>query len=243
MPNENNIIIPKHVAIIMDGNGRWAQSLGKNRLFGHKKGADVVFNTVEHIASLGSEVLTLFAFSSENWKRPEDEVKGLMELFAFSIKHQTKRLHENNIKVRFIGDRSKFSTSLNKAIDKAQNLTLNNQKFILNVAVNYGGRWDIVNACRQIVNDSLTKHIDIQAIDEAFFNQYLSCTNDVDLLIRTGGEFRVSNFLLWNLAYSEIFISNKLWPDFTNQDIDEAFAFFSKRERRFGMISEQVSGN
>lgn len=231
--------IPKHVAIIMDGNGRWAKKQGKMRLFGHRAGVKAVREAVSFAAEKGIKCLTLFAFSSENWRRPEQEVKGLMELFTWALSNEVRSLHKNNIKLRVIGDISRFSDVLRAGINSAENLTANNDGLVLNIAVNYGGRWDIVQAVKKIIelnNGSITAEM----ISEDLIESQLSESLDVDLLIRTGGEKRVSNFLLWQLAYSEIYISDVLWPDFSKNIFAQALDYFYKRERRFGCTGEQI---
>lgn len=233
-------VLPRHLAIIMDGNGRWAQKRGEIRVKGHKEGANAVYRIVKHSALIGINTLTLFAFSSENWKRPITEVNALMELFAFSLKKEAKELHQNNIKVRIIGDKSKFSKSLQKAITYIEELTVNNTVMTLNIAANYGGRADITKSFIDIAKEIESGNLTSLDIDEGLIQKYLYEPLDVDLLIRTGGEKRISNFLLWQIAYAEIFVTDTLWPDFDIKDMDEALDFFSKRERRFGMTSSQI---
>lgn len=234
--------VPKHVAIIMDGNGRWGQKRGKIRLFGHRQGAKAVSRTVEAAARLSIKTLTLFAFSSENWKRPQDEVSGLMELFAQVLQSERETLHKNGIKVRFVGDLARFSPKLNRAILECEELTYNNTNLTLNIALNYGGRWDVVQAAKALASQVAQGELKAEQIDEALFKQHLAVTEDVDLLIRTGGENRISNFLLYQCAYSEFYVTSTLWPDFDRSDLEEALAYFASRERRFGMTSAQVQG-
>lgn len=234
--------LPNHVAIIMDGNGRYGQRLGKIRLFGHRQGAKAVSRTVESAARLGLKHLTLFAFSSENWKRPQDEVDGLMELFAQVLQSERERLHQNGIKVRFIGDLTRFSPQLNQAIAECEELTQNNSHMTLNIALNYGGRWDIAQAARALAHEVARGKLSADAIDEAQLKAHLAVSEDVDLLIRTGGEHRISNFLLYQCAYSEFYVTDTLWPDFGRADLEAALAYFASRERRFGMTSAQVQG-
>lgn len=238
--SQGEVAIPRHLAIIMDGNGRWAQKRGLMRLMGHKQGAKAVTKTVEAAARRGISILTLFAFSSENWKRPESEVNGLMELFAKVLKSERKRIHENQIKVKFVGDLSRFSAKLRQAITEFEELTKDNQRMLLNIAINYGGRWDIVQASKNIAKQVVQGKLQIEDISEQVFSQNLNVIDDVDLLIRTGGENRISNFLLYQCAYAEILILDSLWPDFDEQTVDQAIAYFNRRERRFGMTSEQV---
>lgn len=234
--------IPHHVAIIMDGNGRWAKSKGKPRVFGHSQGANTLTIIVKHAVLLHINTLSVFAFSSENWKRPKAEVNSLLHLFSLSIKRELKELIENDIRIKFIGDLSKFPSSLQKQMLDAMEKSKNNQGLHLNVAVNYGGRWDIFNACKLYMQDVLQQNKNIDNLDETTFKEYLSEACDVDLLIRTGGEYRVSNFLLYQAAYAECYFTDVLWPDFKEADLDQAIAFYQRRERRFGMISEQIRG-
>lgn len=233
--------VPRHLAIIMDGNGRWAKKRGMMRLMGHRQGARAVTRTVEFAASLGVSVLTLFAFSSENWKRPPEEVSGLMELFASVLKSERDRLHKNNIKVRFVGDLSRFSEKLRKAVAELQQLTASNTAMQLNIAINYGGRWDITQAARSLALDVRAGLIAPEDITEQSIQERLTVLDDVDLLIRTGGESRISNFLLYQCAYSEFYVCEALWPDFDEEQIRAAVTYFNSRERRFGMTSEQVA--
>lgn len=235
----NNITIPRHLAIIMDGNGRWATRRGLFRVSGHQQGANTVKEIVKSAASIGINELTLFAFSSENWKRPKNEVQALMQLFSLSLKTQTKKLHQNNIKLKIIGDTTAFSEALQQAIKKAEALTAKNTGLTLNVAVNYGGRWDITNALKNIVQKVHVGDLNINDITEHTISDNIA-TKDVDLLIRTGGEFRISNFLLWQCAYAEFYVTDTLWPDFNDDEFLKALVFFSSRERRFGMTSSQL---
>ena len=235
----DGIIIPRHLAIIMDGNGRWATRRGLFRVSGHQQGANTVKDIVKSAASIGINELTLFAFSSENWKRPKNEVQSLMQLFSLSLKTQTKKLHQNNVKLKIIGDTKAFSDTLQKAIKKSEELTCNNTGLTLNIAVNYGGRWDITNAFCNIVKKVEQGFINAKDITEQTISDNIA-TNDVDLLIRTGGEFRISNFLLWQCAYAEFYITDTLWPDFNDDEFLKALKFFTSRERRFGMTSSQI---
>ena len=234
--------LPSHIAIVMDGNGRWAVKQGKPRTFGHKAGVDAVKAIVETCAELGVECLTVFAFSSENWRRPEEEVSVLMSLFVSALEREVEKLHKNGVCLTFIGDRSRFGSKLRAGIDKAENLTCHNQKLRLNVAANYGGQWDVVNACRQVVDKASQGLIANDQIDETFFSQHLCLAEQppVDLFIRTGGERRISNFLLWQVAYSELYFTDILWPDFSKAQLEEALAWFAQRERRFGQTSAQI---
>lgn len=234
--------LPKHVAIIMDGNGRWAQLRGKHRTFGHKAGAESVRRAVAFARKKGIQSLTLFAFSSENWKRPEEEVSVLMELFFTVLKREVKKLHKHNVKLNIIGDTQGFSAKLQQRIKEAEELTANNTSLTLNIAANYGGRWDITEAARQLAKSVQEGKLNVNDISEEKLAQQLTLADQPvpDLLIRTGGEHRISNFLLWQLAYAEFYFADVLWPDFDDQAFAQAIADFSCRERRFGLTSEQV---
>ncbi len=232
-----NLKIPHHLAVIMDGNGRWAQNHGKVRVSGHQEGANAVRRIITDSANMGVKELTLFAFSSENWKRPALEVNALMTLFVKAIRQETSNLLENGICTKVIGDKSRFPKILQKQIDVLEDTTKDCKVMRLNIAANYGGRWEILKAAKSLL--SLQKD-EQEALTEEKFSALMSIPCDVDLLIRTGGEQRISNFLLWQCAYAEIFFSKTLWPDFGKDDLVEAFTFFSGRERRFGMTSEQV---
>ncbi len=235
--------MPQHVAIIMDGNGRWAKEKGKHRTFGHKSGVKAVRASVSYALKNGVKVLTLFAFSSENWNRPTEEIGVLMELFKMVLGSEVKKLHKNNVSLRIIGDTSRFDSKLIKKIRDAETLTEKNDALILNVAANYGGRWDIVNATKELITHVQAGQIDIADVDESTFTRFISTANlpVVDLLIRTGGEQRISNFLLWQIAYAELYFSNDFWPDFNEAAFQAAVQAFTDRQRRFGKTSEQVS--
>lgn len=237
--------IPRHIAIIMDGNGRWAKQRLQPRFMGHRAGVRAVEGIVKHCVATGVEVLSLFAFSSENWRRPGKEVNLLMELFSHALENQVKRLHKNNIRLNIIGDISRFSAPLQQQIADAMALTIENDGLILNIAANYGGRWDITQSVRQIANKIQSGELQPEQIDETLLASHLVTADlpEPDLFIRTGGEHRISNFLLWQLAYTELYFTEKLWPEFTAQDLDIAIESFSSRERRFGRTSEQLSGN
>lgn len=234
--------MPRHVAIIMDGNGRWAQLRGKHRTFGHKAGAEAVRAAVAFCRKRGIEALTLFAFSSENWKRPEQEVSVLMELFFTVLKREVKKLHKHNVRLRIIGDVSGFSQRLQQRIVEAEQLTANNSALQLNIAANYGGRWDISQAARQLAERVAAGTMNSAEVNETTLAECMQLANQPapDLLIRTGGEHRISNFLLWQLAYAEFYFSQVLWPDFDDREFAAAIADFSCRERRFGLTSEQI---
>jgi len=233
--------LPKHVAIIMDGNGRWAESRNKKRTFGHKAGVEKTREIVEHSAKLGIESLTLFAFSSENWSRPKEEVSYLMELFVIALKREVKMLDKNRVKLKFIGDIGQFATRLQQSIAEAEEQTGANDGLLLNIAANYGGRWDIVNA----VNRCIDKAVVGRALTEKDIESHLATYGlpELDLLIRTGGEKRISNFLIWQAAYAEFYFSEKLWPDFDSEAYDKALADYAERQRRFGQTSAQLESN
>ena len=232
--------IPAHVAIVMDGNGRWAKRRRRPRTFGHQAGVKALRDTVKYCGRLGVAELTVFAFSSENWNRPQQEVSRLMELFMRALDKETRELHENSVRVRFIGDLDAFAPELREKIRQAEQLTRANDRMTLNVAVSYGGRWDIVQAARRIAQEVADGHIQPGQIDESLFASRLSLNSDPDLFIRTGGEMRISNFLLWHSAYTELYFSPALWPDFDAQAMDEAIAAYRTRERRFGLTGEQA---
>jgi undecaprenyl diphosphate synthase len=232
--------VPRHVAIIMDGNGRWAKHRFLPRVAGHRKGVDAVRSTVQGCAERGVEALTLFAFSSENWRRPAEEVSLLMQLFVSALQQEVERLHKNGIRFRVIGDLSRFDPALVELIAKAQQLTAGNSGLTLTVAANYGGRWDIMQA----VNRLRAEHGGSSAPwTETQLQAHLALSDlpEPDLFIRTGGEQRVSNFLLWQLAYTEFYFTDTLWPDFDAQALDQAIVSYQQRERRFGRTSEQVA--
>jgi len=237
--------IPQHVAIIMDGNGRWAQSRSKNRVAGHKAGVETVRSSVTSARTLGVKALTLFAFSSENWLRPESEVSVLMELFMFVLTREVKRLHKNGIRFQIIGDVSRFSEKLQKKIKESEALTKNNTDMVLSVAANYGGRWDITQATKRIAEQVSNKELALEDISEALVDEHTSLGDlpDLDLLIRTGGDYRISNFLLWQAAYAEFYFTDVLWPDFDSDAFKEAIYSFDKRERRFGLTGDQIKKN
>ncbi len=237
-----NTHIPTHIAIVMDGNGRWAKSRHLPRVAGHKRGVETVREIVRHCAERGVEVLTLFAFSSENWRRPEAEVSALMELFINALRSRVQELHENAIRLRFIGARETFSAKLQQAIQDAETLTASNTGMQLVIAANYGGRWDIAQAAQALARQVAAGEMAPEQINpEAMAGRV--CAHDLpepDLFIRTGGEQRISNFLLWQLAYTELYFTPLLWPDFNADALDQAMADFASRQRRFGQTGEQV---
>ena len=230
---------PRHVAIIMDGNGRWAKQRGQLRAIGHRAGLKAVRNAVKFASQKQITALTLYAFSSENWNRPEKEVDALMSLFIYALNHEVKKLHKNNIQLRIVGDISRFSAQLQNMIESAQKLTASNTGLKLNIAANYGGRWDIVNAAKCLIEDVQGQKLSADQVDENSFKQYLCLNNlpEVDLVIRTGGEYRVSNFLLWQIAYAELYFTEVLWPDFDEMVFQSAINEFMERERRFGEVN------
>ncbi|WP_338027184.1 polyprenyl diphosphate synthase [Colwellia maritima] len=234
--------IPAHIAIIMDGNGRWAQAQGKRRVTGHKAGVESVRAVVKGARKAGVKALTLFAFSSENWQRPEKEVSVLMDLFMYVLTREVKRLHKNNICFQVIGDVSRFSDKLQKSIKKSEQLTANNDGLILSIAANYGGRWDIANAAKILASQVKNSEISLEDIDEKLLHSQ-TCLAELpalDLLIRTGGDYRISNFLLWQAAYAELYFTDILWPDFDEEQFEKAIDVFDQRERRYGQTGEQV---
>ncbi|MBF0750955.1 MULTISPECIES: polyprenyl diphosphate synthase [unclassified Pasteurella] len=232
--DKNNI--PEHIAIIMDGNGRWAKQQNKLRIFGHTHGVAAVSRAVSYARQIGVKVLTLYAFSSENWNRPAQEVNALMTLFMQALDREVKKLHKNDVRLKIIGDTSRFSERLQEKIAKAEHLTEKNTALTLNIAANYGGCWDIVQATRQIADKVKKNEINPEEITEQYFQLHLATQNQpqVDLLIRTSGEQRVSNFLLWQIAYAELCFLDVLWPDFGKKDFNQAIASYQQRHRRFG---------
>jgi len=239
---EAQITTPRHVAVIMDGNGRWARRRALPRHAGHRAGIKPVRATVELCAQSGVSALTLFAFSSENWRRPVDEVRGLMSLFVDALEREVEELDANGIRVRFIGEVDALSPTLRRATEAAEARTEKNSRMDLLVAVAYGGRWDLVQAARKLAAEAAAGRLDPAAIDEAKVASALQTAGypSVDLLIRTGGEKRVSNFLLWDIAYAELYFSDVLWPDFTAAELKKAFEFYARRQRRFGRTGEQI---
>ncbi|NLD67903.1 MAG: di-trans,poly-cis-decaprenylcistransferase [Limnobacter sp.] len=237
--------VPQHVAIIMDGNGRWATSRRLPRVAGHAKGVDAVRRTVDACARRGVRFLTLFAFSSENWRRPPDEVSVLMRLFITALEREVVQLHDNGIRLRVIGDLSAFEPRLRQLIAQAETRTAGNTRMTLSVAANYGGRWDILQAFRALLAERPELADDPSQLDEEALSAKLAMAwaPEPDLFIRTGGEQRISNFLLWQLAYTELYFTDALWPDFDAAALDLAFASFRSRERRFGRTSAQLAAD
>ncbi len=237
--------IPEHVAIVMDGNGRWAERQGKPRAAGHKAGVESVRRVMEVCGQTGVKVLTLFAFSSENWKRPKSEVNLLLDLFLIALKQEIKRINKRNVRLRVIGDVSAFPHKLQQRIMDAERLTADNDGLLLQIAANYGGRWDITQAARSLARKVQAGELDADAIDEAEMGQAMSFSDvpDPDLFIRTGGEQRISNFLLWQSAYTEFYFTDVLWPDFHEVEIRAAMKEFAGRERRFGLTGAQLESS
>lgn len=234
--------LPNHLAIIMDGNGRWAKQKGMLRVFGHENGTTSVRKTVEACAKLGIKHLTLYAFSTENWKRPKSEVDTLMNLLIKSLKKELKTLNENNIRLQSIGNTSQLPTSALRELNEVIEKTKTNNRMVLTLALSYGSREEILQVVKTISDKVKNNIISIAEIDESIINQHLYTHNlpDVDLLIRTSGEYRISNFLLWQIAYAELYFIDVLWPDFTEEHLYEAIVSYQKRERRFGKTSEQI---
>ncbi|KAA0874667.1 polyprenyl diphosphate synthase [Nitrincola tapanii] len=237
-----SLSIPRHIAIIMDGNNRWAKARHLPSLAGHKAGVESVRQVIEGCLEQGVGVLTLFAFSSENWKRPELEVRGLMELFMLSLKSEAKKLHKHGIRLKIIGDRQRFSAKLQKKMQEVEALTAGNSALVLNVAANYGGRWDILQAAQKLAIHCRDQHLDPEQMTEADLHAFTSLADlpDPDLCIRTGGEQRISNFLIWQSAYTELYFSPAFWPDFSKAELLAAIQDYAKRQRRFGQTSEQL---
>jgi len=228
-------IVPHHIAIVMDGNGRWAKKRFLPRIAGHKQGVDALSDCVKACLERGVRVLTVFAFSSENWNRPSDEVSGLMDLLVLALAKQVPRLNANGVQLHFIGDRQRLSGKVQAGLLEAESKTAGNQRLIFNVCFNYGGRWDIAQAAQKLASQG--EAITEQSLDRAMA---LAHVPDPDLLIRTGGELRISNFMLWQAAYSELYFSDRLWPEFDEATLDEAIAAYRARERRFGKTSAQL---
>jgi len=241
--SENSEMLPDHIAIIMDGNGRWARAHGQPRHAGHRAGVKTTRNIVEAVAERGIKTLTLFAFSSENWNRPTEEVSSLMSLFIEVLKREVDSLDKNGIRIRFIGAREQLSKRLQKMLLAAEEKTAANDRMDLVLAVAYGGRWDIAQAVRKIAKEIEAGAMTPAEITEEDIASRLSLAglSPPDLLIRTGGERRISNFLLWDMAYSELYFTDTLWPQFDGSDLDEALAFYARRQRRFGRTGDQVA--
>ena len=237
--------LPCHIAVIMDGNGRWAKQRGLDRVVGHQNGVNAVRNLIEAAAELKVKYLTIYAFSTENWTRPDDEVSALMDLMLESINNETETLIKNNIRLRIIGDDSRLANNIRKKLAETINKTSVCIGLNLIVALSYSSRWEIANAAKQLAGDVKNGTVDIDTINEVKFEKYLTTSGipDPDLLIRTSGEMRISNFLLWQMAYTEFYITDTLWPDFCKEDLYKAIIDYQSRERRFGKISEQIAYN
>lgn len=232
--------IPQHIAIIMDGNGRWAKSKGLPRFLGHERGLASVRKVVKRCRERGVQALTLFAFSTENWRRPAEEVSKLMDIFGWALVREVAKLHENNVQLRVIGELHRFSADIQQKIVEAQAKTAQNDGLVLSIAANYGGRWDMIQAVQAW--SKVNPDCSVMSLDELALTPYL-CLSDVpepDLLIRTGGEKRISNFMLWQLAYAEFYFTDVLWPNFDADQLDVAIADFARRQRRFGMTGDQI---
>ena len=239
---EAEIKIPRHIAIVMDGNGRWAKARQRPRFMGHKRGVKIVRQIVRTCNELNVEYLSLFAFSSENWKRPEEEVKSLMGLFMMVLDREAKSLAKNNVRLQIIGDLSQFSEKLQKKIKKVEALTTKSTGLRLIIAANYGGRWDVVESARQLALQVKSGDLNAESISEENLTNNLATQGfpDPDLFIRTGGEKRISNFLIWQMAYTELYFTDVLWPDFDADELKKAIKDYSSRQRRFGKTGEQV---
>jgi undecaprenyl diphosphate synthase len=236
--------LPRHIAIIMDGNGRWAQKRGNQRIFGHRNAIDAVRDTVEAAAELGVEYLTMYAFSTENWKRPKMEIDALMSLLVSTINSETKTLTTNNVRLLTIGNTASLPQGVQEQLQNALETTANNTGLKLVLALSYGARWEILNAVKQLATDVQSARLEIKDIDQAF-EKYLDTAGipDPELLIRTSGEFRISNFLLWQIAYTELYFTETLWPDFRRENLYEAILSYQCRERRFGKTADQINNN
>ena len=234
--------LPTHIAIVMDGNGRWAKSRNRPRSMGHQAGLKALRGVIEHCVRLEVKTLTVFAFSSENWNRPATEISRLMEIFLRALDKEASELHENGICLRFIGDKTAFRTTIQEKMQAAEVLTAGNTRLVANIAVNYGGRWDITRAAAQLAGSISDGDLSVKDIDETHFARFLALRDspDPDLFIRTGGEMRISNFLLWQSAYTEFYFTPVLWPDFNSEALDQAISAFQSRERRYGRTSDQL---
>ena len=238
----NKDLLPKHIAIIMDGNGRWAKNHNKPRVFGHKNGVLAVRDVVEGAGEIGLNFLTLYAFSTENWNRPKVEITALMQLLVSTISKEVKSLNESNVRLLAIGDLKSLPGNCKKEMEKAIEKTKNNTGLTLILALSYSAKWEILNAVKAIATDVKNNKLSVENINESVFENHLQTTHipDPELLIRTSGESRISNFLLWQIAYSELYFADKLWPDFRKEDLFKAIGDYQKRERRFGLTSEQL---
>lgn len=240
--SQSSRVLPRHVAVVMDGNGRWATQRRLPRVAGHSKGVERVRELAQCCGDCGIGFLTLFAFSSENWGRPKPEIKALIELFISALDQEISRLQEHNIRFRVIGDVSRFGSVAASKIERAQSLTRDNTRLVLTIAANYGGRWDIAQACGAVVRAVQSDTLDPSTISPSTLERFLSTHDmpDPDLFVRTGGEQRISNFLLWQLAYAELYFTPVLWPDFDRTEFEQALSVYEKRQRRFGLTGEQI---
>lgn len=232
-------LVPRHIAIVMDGNGRWAKKRFMPRFVGHKHGVDALVRLVKACADRGIEYVTVFAFSSENWKRPSDEVSGLMKLVVVAVAKYLQKLADAGVRIHIVGDRSAVADSVKAAWEKTESATRHNDRIVLSVAFNYGGRWDVVQACRRAIQDQVAP----ESLDESTLSSYMSMNYapDPDLFIRTGGEVRISNFLLWQTAYAELYFTECLWPDFDERELDKAVQSYAARDRRFGGVKAEAT--
>ena len=245
MDSETKLPRPEHIAIIMDGNGRWAKNKNLPRAAGHHAGVKTLRKLIEHAVAQRLSTMTVYAFSRENWQRPEKEVDLLMELFITALKSEVKDLHKNNVRLKFIGDKTAFSDKLQKIISDSETLTSENSGLSLNIAANYSGRWDITQAFQSISEDITSGKLSAADINEGLITERMSLAEhkEPDLFIRTGGEQRISNYFLWQLAYTELYFTDVLWPDFNPEQLDNACEWFANRQRRFGKTSEQIEQN
>jgi undecaprenyl diphosphate synthase len=240
--DNNESSLPQHIAVVMDGNGRWANKRHLPRVAGHKAGVDATRRIVENCSNHNVQALTVFAFSSENWNRPKSEVSSIMALFVSTLNAEVKKLHKKGVRVRFIGDRSRFSVKLQNSIEESERLTKDNDGLQFNIAANYGGRWDVVNACKSLIGEIQKDEMTLDEVDEKSLNSFMSLSDipEPDLFIRTGGEQRISNFLIWQLAYTELYFVDTLWPDFSDAEFDMALDWYAGRQRRFGKTGQQI---
>ena len=240
--SDHSPLIPKHVAVVMDGNGRWAKKRFLPRTAGHRAGVNATRSIVENCDQQGIKALTIFAFSSENWKRPKKEVDALMSIFISTIKSEMDKLKKQNVCVKFIGDRTAFPEALQAVINETEIKTADNTGLALTIAANYGGRWDVTEACKRIVNKVSSGEVSAEEINESLISSEMSLAGlpEIDLFIRTGGENRISNFLLWQIAYTELYFTETLWPDFNNASLIKAIEWYATRQRRFGETPDQI---
>ena len=243
--SDHSPLIPNHVAVVMDGNGRWAKKRFLPRTAGHRAGVNATRSIVENCDQLGIKALTVFAFSSENWSRPKKEVDALMSIFVSTLKSEMARLKKQNVCVKFIGDRTAFPEALQNVINETEVTTSDNTGLVLTIAANYGGRWDMVEACKRVAKKVSSGEISAEDINESLVSEEMSLAGlpDIDLFIRTGGDSRISNFLLWQLAYTELYFTETLWPDFGAESLEEAVAWYGTRQRRFGKTPDQIKNN